>query len=215
MSDETEPRRIKPRRATIGDLLTRVVATPPPGGKLTLDDLMARAGRRGPAFMMLFLCILSMIFSIVPGVSTVIGLPLLLLCWNMVMGRRRLALPRWLGNKSLDHTLLAQGMIKRLELVHRIEKVLRPRLRVLCTKTFLRLSGLVGIFCSIVLSLPIPLMNFPPTLAVFLIALGVLGRDGLMILAGYVVAIAVAVTLTAITIFGVDVVGQLFTWLGF
>lgn len=181
-------------------LLTGLVEQPPADGKLSLDDLMLRAGSRGPAFLMLFLCLLSMIFSIVPGVSTVIGLPLLLLSGQMALGREKLSLPKWLGRKTLDHTTLVQGMLKRLELVHRIERFVKPRIGVLCRGGALRLVGLVGVISAVVLSLPIPLMNFPPTLAVFLMALGVLGGDGLLVLSGIVVAVAVVATLVLLAI---------------
>lgn len=213
MNQQPRPR-VLAKRAAVSDLLTRVVAIAPADGKMTLDELMKRAGRRGPAFLMLFLCILSMIFSIVPGVSTVIGLPLLLLAWQMMLGRRRLSLPSWLGRRALDYQLLAQGLTGRLALVQRIERLLKPRLRILCTKPFIRLVGFVTIVCSIVLSLPIPLMNFPPTLAVFLMALGVLGRDGLLILSGFVIAALVVVTLILVTLVGLDVFQLLLAWLG-
>lgn len=184
----------------VSALLTGLVEQPPPDGKLSLDDLMRRAGSRGPAFLMLFLCLLSMIFSIVPGVSTVIGLPLLLLSGQMAMGREKLSLPKWLGRRTLDHTTLVQGMLKRLELVHRIERFVKPRLGILCRGGALRLVGVIGVISAVVLSLPIPLMNFPPTLAVFLMALGVLGGDGLLVLSGIVVAAAVVATLGLLAI---------------
>lgn len=202
-------------RGAVSQLLTGLVAKPPPDGKMSLDYLMKVAGSRGPAFLMLFLCLLSMIFSIVPGVSTVIGLPLLLLSGQMAMGRANLSLPRWLGRKTLDHTTLAQGMLKHLELVHRIERLIRPRLGALCRGGLLRLVGLVGVVCAVVLSLPIPLMNFPPTLAVFLMALGVLGGDGLLVLSGMVVAGLVVATLVVLAILVPEALAGVWQLLGF
>lgn len=203
------------RKGAVSQLLTGLVADPPPDGKLTLDQLMQLAGSRGPAFLMLFLCLLSMIFSIVPGVSTVIGLPLLLLSGQMALGREKLKLPRWLGRKALDHTTLVQGLMKRLELVHRIERLIKPRLGVLCHGGPLRFVGLVGVICAIVLSLPIPLMNFPPTLAVFLMALGVLGGDGLVVLSGIVVAGLVVATIVVLAILVPEALAGVWDLLGF
>ncbi len=199
----------------VSDLLSGLVKTPPPGGKLSLDDLMARAGHRGAAFLMLFLCLLSMIFSIVPGVSTVIGLPLLLLSGQMALGRKTLKLPKWLGRKSLDYTTLAQGLSKRLRLVHRVERIIKPRLGFLCHGGALRLIGAIGVICAVVLSLPIPLMNFPPTLAVFLMALGVMGGDGLIVLAGMLLAVAVVATLVLLAFLVPDALAGVWDLLGF
>lgn len=203
------------KEGAVSRLLNGLVAEPPPDGKLTLDQLMQIAGSRGPAFLMLFLCLLSMIFSIVPGVSTVIGLPLLLLCGQMAMGREKLTLPRWLGRKALDHTTLVQGLMKRLELVHRIERLVKPRMGIFCRGGLLRLVGVVGVICAVVLSLPIPLMNFPPTLAVFLMALGVLGGDGLIVLSGIVVAGLVVATLVILAILVPEALAGVWDLLGF
>jgi hypothetical protein len=192
------PAATAPADDSLANLISKLAADRPVDGRVRLDELMARAGPRGPAFLMLFLCILSMIFSIVPGFSTLVGLPLLFLCWGMALGTKHLRLPEFLGRRTLDHDTLIRGLEKRLDYVRRAERILRPRLTFLCSREFLRLVGFVGVICAIVLSLPIPLMNFPPTLAVFLMALGVLGKDGVFVLAGLIVAGAVVTTLLVI-----------------
>lgn len=202
-------------RGAFSQLLAGLAVDPPADGKLSFDSLMERAGKGGPAFLMLFLCLLSMIFSVVPGVSTVIGLPLLLLSWQMALGRARLSLPKWLGRRTLDHTTLVQGLMRRLELVHRIERFVRPRLGFLCRGGALRLIGLTGVVCAVVLSLPIPLMNFPPTLAVFLMALGILGGDGVMVLAGLLLAAGVVVTLVLVAFLVPEMLAGVWDLLGF
>lgn len=200
---------------SVTQLLGRMAADPPPDGKLSLNALLERAGRRGPAFLMLFLTLLSMIFSVVPGVSTVLALPLLLLSWQILLGRRKLSLPGWVGRRSLDHMVLAQGLHARLHYVQRVERFLRPRLTFLCAGPSLRLVGLASLFCTLVLAAPLPGLNFPPTLAVFLMALGLLGQDGLLVLAGFVVALLVALTLVALAIFVPEALNQLWQLLGF
>ena len=201
-------------REGLSALLGRMIGEPRDDGRLSLEELMARAGRRGPAFLMLFLCLLSMIFSIVPGFSTLVGLPLFLLSAQMAVGRRRLTLPAWLGRRSFEQKALAQGLYRRMALVQRFERLVRPRLKLLCTRPFLRLMGLVGTICALVLSLPIPLMNFPPTLAVFLMALGVLAKDGVMVLAGLLLAVAIVGTLAVLAIFIPDALAGLWEFLG-
>ena len=201
-------------QSAVSQLLTGLVGSPPPDGKLSLNDLLTRAGSRGPAFLLLFLCLLSMIFSIVPGVSTVIGLPLLLISGQLALGRTKFTLPTWLGRRTLDHTTLAQGMLKRLELLRRLERVVKPRLGGLCHGRALRLVGVIGVLSSLVLSLPIPLMNFPPTLAVFLMALGILGGDGLFVLAGMALALAVLATLVLLGFLVPEVLAGVWDLLG-
>ena len=203
------------RGNTLSDLLGRMVGEPREDGRLSLEELMSRAGRRGPAFLMLFLCLLSMIFSVVPGFSTLVGLPLFILSAQMAVGRRRLTLPKWLGRRSFDQKALAQGIYRRINLVQRFERLVKPRLKLFCTRPFLRVMGIVGTLCAVVLSLPIPLMNFPPTLAVFLMALGVLTRDGAMVLAGILLAVLLLGGLVVVAIFIPDALAELWSLLGF
>lgn len=216
------PAATAPADDSLASLISKLAAQRPADGRVRLDELMERAGPRGPAFLMLFLCILSMIFSIVPGFSTIVGLPLLFLCWGMALGKKQLRLPDWLGRRTLEHDTLIGGLEKRLDYVRRAERILRPRLTFLCSREFLRFVGFVGVICAIVLSLPIPLMNFPPTLAVFLMALGVLGRDGIFVLAGLIVAGLVVTTLAVIAFLAPNLLAEgwhqvvnLWHWLGF
>ena len=216
------PAATAPADDSLASLISKLAAQRPADGRVRLDELMERAGPRGPAFLMLFLCILSMIFSIVPGFSTIVGLPLLFLCWGMALGKKQLRLPDWLGRRTLEHDTLIGGLEKRLDYVRRAERILRPRLTFLCSREFLRFVGFVGVICAIVLSLPILLRNFPPTLAVFLMALGVLGRDGIFVLAGLIVAGLVVTTLAVIAFLAPNLLAEgwhqvvnLWHWLGF
>ncbi len=195
-------------------LLGRMLGNPKAEGRLSLNELMERAGGRGPAFLMILLCLLSMIFSIVPGFSTLVGLPLFILSAQMAVGRRQLSLPGWLGRRSFDQQALAQGLYRRMDLLRRAESLVRPRLKVFCSRGSLQAMGVVGTLCAAVLFLPIPLMNFPPTLAVFLMALGVLGHDGLMVLAGFVLAALIVGGLVLVALFLPEALVGLWDMLG-
>ena len=117
--------------------------------------------------------------------------------------------------ENIDQKALAQGIYRRINLVQRFERLVKPRLKLFCTRPFLRVMGIVGTLCAVVLSLPIPLMNFPPTLAVFLMALGVLTRDGAMVLAGILLAVLLLGGLVVVAIFIPDALAELWSLLGF
>lgn len=80
--------------------------------------------------------------------------------------------------------------------LRRAEKLLRPRLSGLALPPMEYLLGLICLALALVLVLPIPLGNNPPALAIGLIALGILERDGLWVLAGLGVA-ALSVTVVS------------------
>ena len=60
------------------------------------------------------------------------------------------------------------------------------------------LIGMVCLVLAIVLVLPVPLGNMLPALAISLLALGVLERDGLWILAGLAAAVASAIVVSGV-----------------
>jgi hypothetical protein len=60
------------------------------------------------------------------------------------------------------------------------------------------LVGLVCLLLAIVVLLPIPLGNMLPALAISLLALGILERDGLWIVAGLVTAAGAAVLVSGV-----------------
>jgi hypothetical protein len=75
----------------------------------------------------------------------------------------------------------------------RAERLLRPRFGVLTRQPAQYGLGLICLLLSIVIFLPIPLGNMLPALAICLVALGLLGRDGLCVLLGcFTALIAVA-----------------------
>jgi len=60
--------------------------------------------------------------------------------------------------------------------------------------------GLVCLLLAIVLVLPIPLGNIPPALAISMMALGILERDGLWVLAGLAAASASTVVVSGVVV---------------
>ena len=58
--------------------------------------------------------------------------------------------------------------------------------------------GLICLLLAVVLVLPIPLGNMLPALAICLMALGILERDGWWVLAGFIAAAASAVVVSGV-----------------
>jgi hypothetical protein len=64
----------------------------------------------------------------------------------------------------------------------------------------------------LLLPLPVPFSNTIPAWAIMLMAGGLLERDGLFILAGYITALGAIVFFGAIGIFGLEVVDVIEKW---
>lgn len=177
-----------PERESASRLLANL-ANGWPGERLALGDVAAALSDRAYGVLLLIFAAPNIIPSPIPGISGVLGVPLVLVAAQMLMGRPRPWFPEMLAGRSIatrDFQALMGRILPRLEWM---ERLLRPRLRFMVAPLPERiLAGLILVL-AVVLVLPIPLGNMLPALAVSLIALGLIEHDGLAILIGVVVAI--------------------------
>ena len=123
-----------------------------------------------------------------PGSSTILSLPILLLAPQIAWGADAPWLPRKMVERPLKRDDL-RGLFRKLTpIVKRMELVTRPRLTWLFTPLGERMIGVVCTLLALVLVLPIPLGNLAPGATVAILSLALLQRDGLLALAGYLMA---------------------------
>lgn len=150
--------------------------------RISLGDLMAYL--RGRAFGPLMVVFaLPNLLPTPPGTSAILGLPLVVLCFQMMIGAQPW-FPRFLAARSLARADFARILLPVLPRVAKVEKLLRPRLLAVSTPWGQRLTGLVCLILAVILALPIPLGNMAPAFALTLIGLGLTERDGIWILFG-------------------------------
>ncbi len=131
-----------------------------------------------------------------PGVSSVLGAPLLLLSLQLALGKPTPWLPQFIARRSLPAAEFGAVVRRVVPWIARAERLLKPRLEVLARPPAERLIGVVCLLLAIVLFLPIPLGNMLPALAIAIFSLAILERDGIAVLIGYVLS-AVSVVVVA------------------
>ena len=162
--------------------------------RVTLGEILADVEGEGGLGPVLFLLTLPVLLPLPPGFSMVLSLPLLLVAPQIVLGRRRLWLPKALRRQSIKHADLVKLINRLMPTIARGEKVMRPRLMVLTSGPGVRVIGVACTLIALILVLPIPFANLAPAAALGLFALGLTRRDGLLVLAGYgLLALAVLV----------------------
>jgi hypothetical protein len=82
--------------------------------------------------------------------------------------------------------------------LNKAERLLTPRLVVIARPPMEYVTGIVCLVMAVILFLPIPLGNMLPALAICLLSLGVLERDGICVLAGMATAILSTVLVSGI-----------------
>lgn len=133
-----------------------------------------------------------------PGTSAILGLPLVILTWQVMMGRQTLWLPETVRKRRISREMLETFVRKVTPVMARLERILKPRLGAVVQSTLAeRVIGLVAFPLALILFLPIPFGNMPPAAAIACLALGLAERDGAAVIAGYLLG-AASVTILAL-----------------
>lgn len=158
--------------------------------RVSLGELMdAMEGRAYGALLLIFA--FPNILPSPPGLAAVLGLPLIVLSFGMMFGRAPW-LPSFIRNRSVPRDAFAAVFTRAAPWVERAERLLRHRLPMLTWGIAQQGLGLVCLILAVLLSLPIPFGNMAPSIAICLIGLGVLERDGVWVLAGLLAATGAA-----------------------
>lgn len=181
------------QRLPLSEVL-RQLAADPGRARVSVRDLFTALGDRALAAL-LFVFAVPNVIPGPPGLSTVLGVPLLFLSAQLLLGRKAW-LPEFIARRSMARADFEALMTRVLPWLQRAERLLRPRLSGLALPPMEYLLGFICLALALVLVLPIPLGNNPPALAIGLIALGILERDGLWVLAGLCVT-ALSVTVVS------------------
>jgi hypothetical protein len=153
-------------------------------GRITIRDIVDTIGNRAlGALIFAFSAPIALPIP-VPGLSLILGIPLLLLTWQLMIGRRRPWLPAAILRQSFDRRDFARivgGIVPWLE---RVEQVIGPRHLWVTEPIGERVIGSLAFAFSLAVFVPVPFGNMPPALGLALFALGLLERDGRVILVG-------------------------------
>jgi hypothetical protein len=174
------------RISSILEALPHAVA----GDRISFGDLVDAFEQRAYGPLIVVFAAPNMLPVALPGISAVLGAPLILLTAQLMLGRRRPWLPGFLRRRSLARGTF-EGMVARLvPRLRRIEAWVAPRLLVLTGILGKRLIGALGLLLALIIMLPVPFGNAVPGLALVVMSVGLLGRDGLAVLAGGLIGVA-------------------------
>lgn len=160
---------------------------------LTLHEIRDRLDERAYGLLILLLSIPCLVPGLY-GVPQVVGLIVILLAAQMLVGREEPWLPRWFLNlRCKGSWLKAMADFAETKLGW-IDRLSRPRLRRFADGPGEKLAAVFMILATV--TIVMPLTNTIPSIALALLSVGLIQRDGLFVLAGC------AVTTVWLTILG-------------
>lgn len=175
-----------PRRLSeeLADLQHRFAERP-----VTLREVIYTLRGRAYTLLLILLALPFITPLPLPGLSTPFGLAIAFIALRLALGQQPW-LPMKLQRKELPPGFFGKLFAFTTRIITQLEKFLRPRLAVLTASgLLLQLHAFFILMAAVVLllPLPIPFTNSFPAWTILLLAGGLLERDGVFILAGYVV----------------------------
>ena len=171
-----------------------------------LDQLHARAFG-----LFLFILALPCCIPFLYGVPQVVALPLLFIAGQMVLGWGKPWLPQKLGERRVATASLAALARRADPWLRLVEAVSRPRLAALTRRPLDQLVGLALLAFSISILVPIPATNTVPGIAVAVVAIGLLQRDGILVVLGMILGL---VWICTLLFAGATAASLILAWIG-
>ncbi|WP_442854700.1 exopolysaccharide biosynthesis protein [Fischerella sp. PCC 9605] len=129
--------------------------------------------------------------TLVAGVSAIIGIPLIIVSGQLLLGFSKPFLPSWIANRSLKRKDFEKLIHKILLILERFERIIRPRWKLVASPLAQRFIALIFFILAIIIALPIPFGNLPPAIVIVALCLGMIEQDGVVIVLAVLAACAV------------------------
>ncbi|MEM9969887.1 MAG: exopolysaccharide biosynthesis protein [Pseudomonadota bacterium] len=180
------------------------------GEAVTLDWVLAQLHERAFGLFLLVLA-LPCCIPFLYGIPQIVALPLMFVSGQMLMGRRVPWLPQKLGARSVSKGGLQTLAARAEPWLRRIEAVSRPRFETLTRAPLDRIVGLALVLFSASILVPLPGTNTVPGFAVVVVAMGLLQRDGILVILG---AILGTTWIASLVFAGATLASLIRGWLG-
>lgn len=166
------------------------VGQKPVGGKTKISELMEDFHENGILLAMIFFSLpVAIPLPYPPGFTTIMGIPLMILSIQMLLGNKKVSLPQKINDYELKNSTLKAISDKIVPRLISVEKYVKPRLSFAKSVYCEQFIGFVSLIAGFSVALPIPLTNAIPALGISVMALGLLNRDGIVIITGFFITI--------------------------
>lgn len=175
----------KKQHEPLSALVRRMEKTLPADESMTVGQFLCFLGVHGFVFFILVLALLNIFIFMLPGLSILFGVPMVILAVQMVLGLRAPIFPSFIQRQRLKGTYLHRGLDLAAQALEKIEPFVKPRLSIMTSPAIIRIHSLVALFLALMVAIPVPLLNLPPSFGAILLAIGLMQRDGAFILGAY------------------------------
>ena len=179
-----------------------VIADQAPIEGTTLHDFTEALGER--AFgLMLFALSLPVCIPLLYGIPQIVALPMMAIAMQMAIGRHEPWMPRRFGARVLSKEGLQHMAVGAAKYFGWVERIARPRVLLLSGPTAERLVGAIFVAFIASILIPLPATNTLPGIGIAIASIGLITRDGLLVLAGLAIGtVWILLLIVGIAMFG-------------
>lgn len=177
----------------LGDLRAAAASEPPASGgddagdpQAKFGDVIDRLDERAFGFLLLLLalpCCLPFVYIL----PQLVALPMLALAGQMAMGRHHPWLPKKLHERAFSIAAFENVLARSQKYVGWVERISHPRLLPITSSAGARVTGALLLIPAASILVPLPSTNTIPGIGVAVASLGMIERDGLLVLGGLLI----------------------------
>ncbi len=142
--------------------------------------------------------------AVIPGISFILGAPVLLLALQLARGRQDIWLPRFMERRTLSPALFQRIAARTAGFLVWVERYTRRRWGWLVSGSRKRVLGFFIAVVAAFLMMPVPFGNALPALGIALMAVGLIEEDGVAAAVGLLLGLLGVIYIAAVLIIGVE-----------
>ncbi len=181
------------------------------GESVSLDWILGQLHERAFGLFLLVLA-LPCCIPFLYGIPQIVSLPLMFVSAQILIGRQTPWLPERLAARTVSVSGLRNLAERARPWLRRIEAFSRPRHAQLTRAPLDRIVGLALVLFSASILVPLPGTNTVPGFAVVLVSMGLLQRDGLLVILGMLLGTA---WIASLIFAGATLASIIKGWMGF
>jgi hypothetical protein len=182
------------------------------GETVSVADIQQRLGRRafGPMLLAAALPSLTPIATI-PALPSILSVIVIFTAGQLVLGRNEFWLPRAILDRAVSRATMVRVIGYLRPLARFIDRLIKPRLKALTGEPFVRL---IAACCCFLALFKVPLEFIPftggiPAFPIAVYGLGLMARDGAVVIFGMVATVLALILLALIALVGVTFVEEM------
>lgn len=182
--------------------LTEIITNQSKTGSVSIKSLVEHFGSRSLAFLIIILSLPIALPFTPPGINTPVAVVCIIISIQMILSKKTVYLPNWIGNKNLPFKPdggFFKALTKMLEFV---ENITKERLAAFTTSKYTQFFLGFGVLSSsIIMLLPLPIINSLSSFLVLLTAVGIVTKDGLVAFIGAFISVTLLLGIIILTIY--------------